>query len=64
VFIYIRHLDEVTASDARDNAIEALELLEADLGRTFSGADVDRVKTEAGLALQKAGPKTRSRRRK
>lgn len=60
VSMYVRHLNEVTASDARDNAIEALELLEADVGGTFSGPVAERVRANARVALRKAGPKTRS----
>lgn len=61
VSMYIKHLDEVTASDARDNAIEALELLEMDMASTFSGSAADRVKSDAQTALRKADPKKRSR---
>jgi hypothetical protein len=53
VLMYARHLDEVTADDTRDNAIEVLQHLETDMGATFAGPECERIRGKARAALER-----------
>ena len=51
------------ADDARDNAIEALELLDQELDRLCSGPVVNSLRARVAQTLSKVGPKKRSQQR-
>ncbi len=62
--MYGRFLESgVSADDARDNAIEALELLDQDFDQLCSGPAVDSLRARVVQTLSAVGPKKRSQRR-
>jgi hypothetical protein len=62
--IYGRFLETAApADDARDNAIEAIELLDQDFGAMCDGTAVASLRARVAQTLAKVGPKQRSGRR-